>query len=61
MLSQHGFVTIWEKNRRRAGMEGFPVPGTSGNVLNHHQVCFCEGSMLRLLAQLRLSPEIGRF
>ena len=42
-------------------MEGLAVPETAGNVLNHHQACFCEGFMLRQFAQLRLSSEIGRF
>ena len=42
-------------------MEGLAVPETSGNVLNHYQVRSCEGPMLRRLAQLRLSSEIGWF
>ena len=61
MLSQHGFRKIWENFRRRGWMEGLAVPETAGNVLNHHQACFCEGFMLRQFAQLRLSSEIGRF
>ena len=58
----HNIVwTIWENFIRRGWMEGLAVPETAGNVLNHHQACFCEGSMLRQFAQLRLSSEIGRF
>ena len=55
------FWKIWENFRRRGWMEGLAVPETAGNVLNHHQACFCEGFMLRQFAQLRLSSEIGRF
>ena len=42
-------------------MEGLRVPEGPGNVLNHRQVCFCEGSMLRQLAQLQIGAEIGQF
>ena len=42
-------------------MEVLWVPGTFRNVLNHHQVCFCEGSILQQSTQLHLSFEIDRF
>ena len=53
-----GDVAISEKKRRRGWMEGLLAPGTSGDLLNHLQVRFCEGLILRWFAQLLLSSEI---
>ena len=53
------FVAFLQKKGSWVWMEGLVVDRTSGNPLNHHQRCSCEGPMLRLLAQLPLSSEIG--
>ena len=53
-----GDVAISEKKRRRGWMEGLLAPGTPRDLLNHLQVRFCEGPMLRRFAQLLLSSEI---